>query len=55
MRFGGGDGWYRHITLAMLAHAYLAVIVNYRLKMRQKLQVKIEPPVSCSATLSVDG
>ena len=20
------DGWYRHITLAMLAHAYLAVI-----------------------------
>ena len=22
------DGWYRHITLAMLAHAYLAVIRN---------------------------
>ena len=20
------DGWYRHITLAMLAHAYLAVV-----------------------------
>ena len=20
------DGWYRHITLAMLAHAYLSVI-----------------------------
>ena len=20
------DGWYRHITLAMLAHAYLAVL-----------------------------
>ena len=25
MRFGEWDGWYRHITLAMLAHAYLAV------------------------------
>ena len=23
------DGWYRHITLAMLAHAYLAVIRYY--------------------------
>ena len=22
------DGWYRHITLAMLAHAYLAVVRN---------------------------
>ena len=22
----GWDGWYRHITLAMLAHAYLAAI-----------------------------
>ena len=22
------DGWYRHITLAMLAHAYLMVIDN---------------------------
>ena len=22
------DGWYRHITLAMLAHAYLEVIRN---------------------------
>ncbi len=24
------DGWYRHITLAMLAHAYLAVIKHLR-------------------------
>ena len=23
------DGWYRHITLAMLAHAYLAVVRHY--------------------------
>ena len=23
------DGWYRHITLAMLAHAYLAVIKHH--------------------------
>ena len=23
------DGWYRHITLAMLAHAYLAVIRHH--------------------------
>ena len=28
MRCGGGEGWYRHITLSMLAHAYLAVIRN---------------------------
>ena len=26
------DGWYRHITLAMLAHAYLAVIKHQALK-----------------------
>ena len=32
-------------------HTHLSV--NYRLEMRQKLQVRIEPPVSCSATLSV--
>ena len=25
------DGWYRHITLAMLAHAYLAVVRNQAL------------------------
>ena len=24
------DGWYRHITLALLAHAYLAVIRHRR-------------------------
>ena len=27
------DGWYRHITLAMLAHAYLAVVRNKALGM----------------------
>ena len=37
---------------AAVPHA-TTLFVNYRLEMRQKLQVKIEPPVSCSATLSV--
>ena len=30
------DGWYRHITLAMLAHAYLAVIRNQAMEQGEK-------------------
>lgn len=30
------DGWYRHITLAMLAHAYLAVIRQHALEQGEK-------------------
>ena len=30
------DGWYRHATLAMLAHAYLAVIRQYALEQGEK-------------------
>ena len=30
------DGWYRHITLAMLAHAYLAVVRNQALGKEKK-------------------
>ena len=30
------DGWYRHITLAMLAHAYLAVIRHQALEQGKK-------------------
>ena len=30
------DGWYRHITLAMLAHAYLAVIEQQALEPGEK-------------------
>ena len=30
------DGWYRHITLAMLAHAYLAVIRNQAAEQGEK-------------------
>ena len=30
------DGWYRHITLAMLAHAYLAVIRNQAVEGEEK-------------------
>ena len=30
------DGWYRHITLAMLAHAYLSVIKHQAMEQREK-------------------
>ena len=30
------DGWYRHITLAMLAHAYLTVIRHQALEQGEK-------------------
>ena len=30
------DGWYRHITLAMLAQAYLAVIRNQAMEPGEK-------------------
>ena len=30
------DGWYRHITLAMLAHAYLTVIRHQALEQGKK-------------------
>jgi len=30
------DGWYRHIMLAMLAHAYLAVIRNQAVEQGEK-------------------
>ena len=30
------DGWYRHITLAMLAHAYLTVIRNQAMEQGEK-------------------
>ena len=30
------DGWYRHITLAMLAHAYLAVIRQQAVEQGEK-------------------
>ena len=30
------DGWYRHITLAMLAHAYLMVIKHHALAQGKK-------------------
>ena len=30
------DCWYRHITLAMLAHAYLAVIRQHALEQGEK-------------------
>ena len=33
------DGWYRHITLAMLAHAYLAVVRNQALGKGRKRAV----------------
>jgi SRSO17 transposase len=35
------DGWYRHITLAMLAHAYLTVV---RARMRQKNSYRSRSP-----------
>ncbi|WP_082145945.1 hypothetical protein [Microvirga massiliensis] len=36
-------GWHRHITLAMLAHAYLAVV--------RKHAIRGEEPVTCAARL----
>ena len=30
------EGWYRHITLAMLAHAYLMVIRNQAMEQGEK-------------------
>ena len=30
------DGWYRHITLAMLAHAYLSVIRHQAVEQGEK-------------------
>ena len=30
------DGWYRHITLAMLAHAYLSVIKHQAMEQGEK-------------------
>ena len=30
------EGWYRHITLAMLAHAYLTVIRNQAAELGEK-------------------
>ena len=30
------DGWYRHITLAMLAHAYLAVVRQQTMEQEEK-------------------
>ena len=38
------DGWYRHITLAMLAHAYLAV-VRHQASSQGRLGEKRAAPV----------
>jgi SRSO17 transposase len=38
------EGWYRHITLAMLAHAYLTVLRARATKPTQKKRVRAESP-----------
>jgi SRSO17 transposase len=47
------SGWYRHITLALLAHAYLTVVrgqAQAKEPLKKRLQRQAVPPRSASAT-----